>query len=461
MTRTTMNHMIMGLTVFVAALMMLLAPPKDFHFWATLGIATIMVVFWIFEVLPIYVTALLPLLLAVPLGVLDTQELAQAYGHKFVFLFFGGFMLSLALEKWSVHNRIAELIIRAIGNSKSRILLGFLLATALLSMWVSNTATALMMLPMAMAVIDKIPQKKNSKFSLYLLLAIAYGASIGGMGTLVGSPPNVAMAGALSETYNINIEFIDWFKYGFPLSMIMIFIVYFYFRLLLRKERKEKIEELEFEKEPWTKNQIRVLALFGVIVVLWSFKSLIEPSLGIKYGDEIPAVLGAILLFIVPSTTKGKTLLEWKDTRKMAWGILLLFGGGMALAKMMDVNGVVDQLSLAFENYQELSLGVILLIFVSFSIFGTEVMSNLALVQVLVPIVAVFAVSSNDFSILQLCMPVTLAASCAFMLPVSTPPNAIIFSSGRITVNQMVRVGFILNVVGVLIITLFSLIFIR
>ena len=456
-----MNHMIMGLTVFVAALMMLLAPPKDFHFWATLGIATIMVVFWIFEVLPIYVTALLPLLLAVPLGVLDTQELAQAYGHKFVFLFFGGFMLSLALEKWSVHNRIAELIIRAIGNSKSRILLGFLLATALLSMWVSNTATALMMLPMAMAVIDKIPQKKNSKFSLYLLLAIAYGASIGGMGTLVGSPPNVAMAGALSETYNINIEFIDWFKYGFPLSMIMIFIVYFYFRLLLRKERKEKIEELEFEKEPWTKNQIRVLALFGVIVVLWSFKSLIEPSLGIKYGDEIPAVLGAILLFIVPSTTKGKTLLEWKDTRKMAWGILLLFGGGMALAKMMDVNGVVDQLSLAFENYQELSLGVILLIFVSFSIFGTEVMSNLALVQVLVPIVAVFAVSSNDFSILQLCMPVTLAASCAFMLPVSTPPNAIIFSSGRITVNQMVRVGFILNVVGVLIITLFSLIFIR
>ncbi len=456
-----MNHMIMGLTVFVAALMMLLAPPKDFHFWATLGIATIMVVFWIFEVLPIYVTALLPLLLAVPLGVLDTQELAQAYGHKFVFLFFGGFMLSLALEKWSVHKRIAELIIRAIGNSKSRILLGFLLATALLSMWVSNTATALMMLPMAMAVIDKIPQKKNSKFSLYLLLAIAYGASIGGMGTLVGSPPNVAMAGALSETYNINIEFIDWFKYGFPLSMIMIFIVYFYFRLLLRKERKEKIEELEFEKEPWTKNQIRVLALFGVIVVLWSFKSLIEPSLGIKYGDEIPAVLGAILLFIVPSTTKGKTLLEWKDTRKMAWGILLLFGGGMALAKMMDVNGVVDQLSLAFENYQELSLGVILLIFVSFSIFGTEVMSNLALVQVLVPIVAVFAVSSNDFSILQLCMPVTLAASCAFMLPVSTPPNAIIFSSGRITVNQMVRVGFILNVVGVLIITLFSLIFIR
>ncbi|MCR9172533.1 MAG: SLC13 family permease [bacterium] len=461
MSKTTMKHMIMGLTVFVAALMMLLAPSKNFQFWATIGIATLMVVFWIFEVLPIYVTALLPLLLAVPLGVLDPSELAQAYGHKFVFLFFGGFMLSLALEKWGVHQRIAELIIRAIGNSKSRILLGFLLATALLSMWVSNTATALMMLPMALAVIDKIPKKKNSKYSLYLLLSIAYGASIGGMGTLVGSPPNVAMAGALNETYGINVEFMDWFKIGFPLSMIMIFIVFFYFRLLLKKERNEKLEELTFEKEPWTKNQIRVLILFGFIVVLWSFKSLIEPALGIEYGDEIPAILGAILLFVVPSTSKSKALLEWKDTKKMAWGILLLFGGGMALAKMMDVNGVVAELSQAFNNYRELPLILILLIFVSFSIFGTEVMSNLALVQVFVPIVAVFAVGADEYSILQLCMPVTLAASCAFMLPVSTPPNAIIFSSGRVTVNQMVRVGFILNIVGVLIITLFSMLFIR
>lgn len=461
MSKTTMKHMVMGLTVFIAALMMLLAPAEKFKFWATIGIATLMVVFWIFEVLPIYVTALLPLVLSVPLGVLDTDQLAQAYGHKFVFLFFGGFMLSLALEKWGVHQKIAELIIRAIGNSKSRILLGFLMATALLSMWVSNTATALMMLPMALAVIDKIPQKKNSKYSLYLLLSIAYGASIGGMGTLVGSPPNVAMAGILSDNYNIEIEFIDWFKIGFPLSMVMITIVYFYFRLLLRNERKDKLEDLEFDKAPWTNNQIRVLVLFGFIVVLWSFKSLIEPALDIKYGDEIPAVLGAILLFIVPSTSKSKALLEWKDTRKMAWGILLLFGGGMALAKMMDVNGVVEQLSIAFKNYSELSLGLILLIFVSFSIFGTEVMSNLALVQVFVPIVAIFALGSDEYSILQLCMPVTLAASCAFMLPVSTPPNAIIFSSGRVTVNQMVRVGFILNIVGVLIITLFSLLFIR
>ena len=461
MSKATMKHMIMGGAVFAAVLMMLLAPGDKFKFWATIGIGTIMVVFWIFEVLPIYITALIPLVLAVPLGVLEPDQLAQSYGHKFIFLFFGGFMLSLAMEKWGVHQRVAELIIRSIGNSKSKVLLGFLLATALLSMWVSNTATALMMLPMAMAVIEKIPSKKNSKYSLYLLLSIAYGASIGGMGTLVGSPPNVAMAGALEKTNGIKVDFMDWFAVGFPLSLIMLFLVFIYFRLLLGKEKHEKLEGLEFEKEPWTKNQIRVLILFGVIVVLWSFKKLIEPAIGISYGDEIPAVLGAIMLFIIPSTHKSKQLLEWKDTKKMAWGILLLFGGGMALAEMMKVSGVVVELSEAFQNYRELPLFFLLLIFVSFSIFGTEVMSNLALVQVFVPIVAIFAAGSEDFSILQLCIPVTLAASCAFMLPVSTPPNAIIFSSGRITVNQMVRVGFVLNLVGVLIITLFSMLFIR
>jgi sodium-dependent dicarboxylate transporter 2/3/5 len=461
MKKSTMKAMLMGVGLFISMLMIMLAPPGKEPFWNTMAIASLMVIFWIFEVLPIYVTALLPLVLAVPLGVLDSGQLAQSYGHKFVFLFFGGFMLSLALEKWDVHKRIAELIIRTIGNSRSRILLGFLLATALLSMWVSNTATALMMLPMAMAVIDKIPHKKNSKYPLYLLLSIAYGASIGGMGTLVGSPPNVAMAGALDTNHGIKVDFMDWFVVGAPLSLLMILIVYFYFRLLMGKERKEKLDELNFERQKWTKNQIRVLVLFGVIVFLWSFKSLIEPTLGIKYGDEIPAVLGAILLFVIPSSQKSKTLLEWKDTRKMAWGILLLFGGGMALAKMMEVNGVIDELSAAFENYRELPLMILLLIFVTFSTFGTEVMSNLALVQVFVPIVAVFAMGSSDYSILQMCMPVTLAASCAFMLPVSTPPNAIIFSSGRVTVNQMVRVGFVLNVIGVLLITLFSMVFIH
>lgn len=447
--------------IFMSALMVLLAPPGAEKFWNSMAIASLMIVFWIFEVIPIYVTALFPLLLAVPLGVLDSSLLADSYGNRIVFLFFGGFILSLALEKWEVHQRIAEMIIRAVGTSKSRVLLGFLIATALLSMWISNTATALMMLPMAVAIISKLPTKTNSKFSLYLLLSIAYGASIGGMGTLIGSPPNVAMAAYLesSELIKIKIEFLDWFKIGFPIAVVMIAIVYGYFYYLLGEERHTKLDELNFEKKKWDKDQIRVLLVFLLIVFLWSFKPLIEMGLNVKFGDEVPAILGAILLFIVPSTHQGKTLLEWKDTKKMAWGILLLFGGGMALAKMMEVNGVMEVLSQAFENYRELPLGLLLLLLVTLAIFGTEVMSNLALVQVFVPIVAAFAMTSPNFSVLQLCIPVTLAASCAFMLPVSTPPNAIIFSSGRVTVNQMVKVGFVLNLIGILVVVGFSLLF--
>lgn len=447
--------------IIMSSLMILLAPPGAELFWNTMAIASLMVVFWIFEVIPIYVTALFPLLLAVPLGVLEPNLLADSYGNRIIYLFFGGFVLSLALEKWDVHQRIAEMIIRAVGTSKSRVLLGFLIATALLSMWISNTATALMMLPMAVAIINKLPTKKNSKFSLYLLLSIAYGASIGGMGTLIGSPPNVAMAAYLesSKKLNMKIEFMDWFIIGFPIAVVMIAIVYGYFYFLLGEERHTKLEELKYEKKKWDKDQIRVLLVFLLIVCLWSFKPLIEAGLVIKFGDEVPAILGAILMFVVPSTHKGKPLLEWKDTKKMAWGILLLFGGGMALAKMMEVNGVIEVLSHAFENYRELPMVLLLLILVTLSTFGTEVMSNLALVQVFVPIVAAFALSSPNFSVLQLCIPVTLAASCAFMLPVSTPPNAIIFSSGRVTVNQMVRVGFILNLIGILVVVGFSLLF--
>lgn len=445
----------------LSAFMVLASSAEEQKFWSAIAIASLMVLYWIFEVIPIYVTALFPLIFAVPLGVLDTKLLAECYGHNIVFLFFGGFVLSLALEKWDVHQRVAEMIIRTIGNSKSRILLGFLVSTALLSMWISNTATALMMLPMAVAVIEKIPTKQHSRFPLYLLLAIAYGASVGGMATIVGSPPNAAMVGLLdsNELVTDKVSFMDWFAIGLPVSIVMLILIYLFFYLKLGKERKTKLEELTFERIPWTANQIRVLLLFLLVVILWSFKAFIEPWLGIKYGDEVPAVLGAILLFIVPSKEKGKMLLEWKDTRKMAWGILLLFGGGMALAKMMEVNGVIVALAEVFEKYQGLSIGAIILILVALSTFGTEVMSNLALVQVMVPLVAVFALNSDNYSVIQLCIPVTLAASCAFMLPVSTPPNAIIFSSGKVTVNQMAKVGFVLNLAGIVVITLFSIFF--
>lgn len=450
--------MLMVAGLFVFGLIVLFAPENESSFWNAVALGGLMVFFWIFELLPIYVTALFPLVLAVPLGVLNPEQMAGQYGHRMVYLFFGGFVLSLALEKWDVHKQIAQGIIRIVGTSKARILLGFLIATGLLSMWISNTATALMMLPMAMAVIHGLPIQKNSKFPLYLLLAIAYGASLGGMATLVGTPPNGAMLSVLESNYDITIDFFDWMKVGLPLSIIMMAIVYGFFILLLGKERKTQIEGFKLERVKWTKEQIRVLALFLVIVVLWSFRGPITNWTGIAYKDEGPAILGAMLLFVLPSTKKT-SLLEWKDMKNLPWGILILFGGGLALAKMLEVNGVISELSHVFDKFDGVHTFILLLVLVGIAIYGTEVMSNLALVNVFVPVVAVFALKT-DYSVLQLCMPVTLAASCAFMLPISTPPNAIVFSSGQISVSQMAKVGFVLNIVGVLIVSIFSLIFI-
>lgn len=459
MEKSNLKNKLIVAGLFVFGSIIFFAPAKDAQFWNAVALGGLMVFFWIFELLPIYVTALFPLLLATPLKLLEPSQLAESYGHRMVYLFFGGFVLSLALEKWDVHKQIAQGIIRTVGTSKARILLGFLLATGILSMWISNTATALMMLPMATAVIHGLPSQKGSKFPIYLLLSIAYGASLGGMATLVGTPPNGAMLSVLESNYGITIDFFDWLKIGLPLSLLMIFIVYGFFILLMGKERNSKIEGFELKHTKWTKDQIRVITLFLVIVILWSFRGPITNWTGITYRDEGPAILGAILLFVLPSTKNSK-LLVWNDMKNLPWGILLLFGGGLALAKMLEVNGVINELSLVFDKFNGIHTFILLLVMVGISIYGTEVMSNLALVNVFVPIVAVFALNT-DHNVLQLCIPVTLAASCAFMLPISTPPNAIVFSSGEITINQMARVGFVLNLVGVLIVSLFSYIFIR
>ena len=446
-----------GLFAFVTILFL---TPKDENatFWYSIAVGGLMVTFWLFEVVPIYVTALFPFIFAIPLGVLKPVELTGAYGHKYIYLFFGGFVLSLALEKWGVHKQIAERIIRLVGTSKARIILGFLLATGLLSMWISNTATALMMLPMAMAVLSNVEQEGKSKFSVFLLLSVAYGASIGGMATLVGSPPNILMAGLLEDKHGITVDFASWMKIGLPLSLLVLAIVFLFFYILLGKERKEDVHEVEHKKRSWTKNQKRVLFLFAAIVLLWSFRVPLTKYTGIKYSDEGVAVLGAILLFFLPSSEKKQKLLDWSDTTRLPWGILILFGGGMALAKMLEVNGVIEQLSLVFHGYANAPLYMLLAVLVVIAIFGTEIMSNMALVSVFVPVVADFALGT-DYSIIQLCMPITLAASCAFMLPVGTPPNAIVFSSGMLKINQMARTGFVLNLIGVLVVVIFSLIF--
>jgi sodium-dependent dicarboxylate transporter 2/3/5 len=448
------KSLILGFGLFLSAIVVLLTGGKDL-LWNSVALGGLMIYLWVFEVIPIYVTALLPLVLAVPLGILDGTDLAKAYGNSNVYLFFGGFVLALALEKWNIHEQVARGIIHLVGKSKTRILLGFLLATGLLSMWISNTATALMMLPMATAVIHALPKSEaHSKFPLYLLLSVAYAASVGGMGTLVGSPPNVQMASILEQNYGIEVGFFDWMKVALPISITMLLAIFVFFYFMLGKERHGNNDDFVLHKEPWNRDQIYVLLIFGAVVILWSFRELFN-QIGIPYKDEGPAVLGAVMLFILPGTNK-KPFLSWKDTEKLPWGILILFGGGLALAAMFEKNGVITELTKSFEQFNHLPFYLILIIVVSIAIFATEIMSNLALVTVFIPLIAQFALQS-DYSIIQLCLPLTMAASCAFMLPVGTPPNAIVFATGQVHINQMAKVGFVLNIIGVVLVTVFSL----
>ncbi len=325
-------------------------------------------------------------------------------------------------------------------------------------MWIPNTATALMMLPMALAIIHSLPEKEqNSKFTIFLLLSVAYAASIGGMGTLVGSPTNTAMASILKKDFHIQVGFFEWMKVGVPVSMGMLLLAYVFFYFALGKERKEPIHTLNVQKEPWSKNQLKVVTVFLLVVALWSLKDLILPLVHFKYGDESAAVLGAILLFMIPSDEK-KTLLNWKDTEKLPWGILILFGGGTALATMLKENGIITKLSSAFEHYEYLPYFSLLVIVVIAGVFVSEVMSNFTLVIAFVPIVATFAVNSGS-SVLGLCIPVTLAASSAFMLPVGSAPNALVYASGYLRTSQMAKYGFVMNVIGIVLIIFFSYLF--
>jgi sodium-dependent dicarboxylate transporter 2/3/5 len=428
-------------------------------FTLSLLLAGLMVVLWISEWIPVYLTAHLPLLFAVPFGLLTPKDLAQCYGDSNIFLFFGGFVMALALEKWGVHEQIARRIIAVVGNKKSNILLGFILSTGLISMWISNTATALMMLPMAMAVVEAMPPAhRQSRFAIFLMLSIAYASNIGGVGTLIGSPPNTQMASILAENFQIEVSFFDWMKIGMPLAILLLLIMFFIFNYLLGSERKD-VHDLHFHTLPWTKAQKRVLWIFSIVAGLWIFREAFSSVFGINYRDENAAILGALAMFLVPNGEEGKQkILRWSDTEKLPWGILLLFGGGLALAAVLENNGVLNYLASSFESYQGLSLVLAILVLTTLAIFISEVLSNLAMVTLFIPVVGIFA-HQTGLPLVPMAMALTLGASLAFMMPVGTPPNAIVFGSGFLRIKDMIRYGFILNLISLALISLFVILF--
>ncbi len=453
----------------VFGILLLISPPAPLsqEAWGVLALAAFMLIWWVTEAVPLAVAALLPMILLPMLGVQTMKEAAAPYANPIVFLFMGGFMLAVAMERWNLHRRIALNIVGFVGTNANRIVLGFMLATALLSMWISNTATTIMMLPIATSVIQlltsedgKYPAKGIRNFALTLMLGIAYAANIGGTATLIGTPPNVVFAGFMSETYNLEISFATWMLFALPLAAVLLVITYFVnVRLLfpnglgqfsgaadLIKSEVQRLGKL-------SKGEKRTLVIFVCTALSWIFRAQLNqffPFLALS--DATIALIATIALFVVPvNFDKTEYILEWKDTSKLAWGILLLFGGGLSLAAALAKVGLIELVGQQFSGLENTSFLVIIGL-AAISLFLTEIMSNVALVTVFLPVVAGIADAAN-IAPLEVTIPVTLAASYAFMLPMSTPPNAIVFASGKLSVSNMVRAGIILNLIAILLIS--------
>ncbi|HFA51992.1 MAG TPA: DASS family sodium-coupled anion symporter [Bacteroidetes bacterium] len=422
-------------------------------------------IWWITEAIPIAATALLPIILFPLTGGLDLKATTQAYGHKFVFLYIGGFIIAVAIEKWNLHKRIALNIINLIGTNVSKMILGFMLATAFLSMWISNTATSVMMLPIGMAIVAQLrdnpatEEDENLIFGKALMLAIAYSASIGGMATLIGTPPNLVLAGIVKETYNVEITFSQWLVFGLPISILLLFVCWKYLtRFAFRFRQKEfpggraEIKKQLHNLGKITFEEKMVMAVFATTAVAWISRSFLLKKIIPAIDDTIIAMVGALILFLLPSGKKGEKLIDWETAVKIPWGILLLFGGGLAIAAGFQATGLAQWIGQQMTLLQGVALLLVLLVLIASVNFLTEITSNLATTAMLLPVLAAMAVTIGVHPYI-LMVGATVAASCAFMLPVATPPNAVVFGSGYLSIPDMMRTGIWMNILSVIILT--------
>lgn len=436
--------------------------------YVTAGVAALMAIWWITETIPIAVTALLPLLLFPLLGLGTIKEAATPYANKLVYLFLGGFVLALAMQRWGLHRRIAVNFISVFGTRPNFIIAGFLAAGALISMWVSNTATALMMLPIAKSVADLASvgnDKTQANFPAALMLAVAYGATTGGMATLIGTPPNALLAGHLSDTYGYEIGFGQWMMIGVPVMLVALPLVYIVLTKIAFRVSSNAIagmsELLQKEKKnlgPMSFAEITVAVVFTATALCWVFRPLLEPIFtpttlpgeppAASYlNDTTIAIGGAVLLFLIPVNWRsGEFVMDWQSTREMPWGVLLLFGGGLSLAAMIQKHKLSDFIGQQFAVLEGAPMFVVMAIVCFGILMLTELTSNTATAATFLPIVGAVAIQMKASPLLLL-VPTALAANCSYMMPVGTPPNAIVFGSQLVTLPQMARSGLLLNII--------------
>ncbi len=437
-----------------------------------------MAIWWISEAVPIPVAALLPLVVFPVTGAMEPQAAASPYANRLIFLFLGGFLVAVAIERWGLHRRIALRTILLVGTQPRRLIGGFMLATAFLSMWVSNTATALMMTPIGLAVVGQagelverrgidVPTGHGTfRFGTTLMLSIAYAASIGGVATLIGSPPNIIFAGYVAQAYGQEITFGQWMRYGVPLSIVMLTIAWLYLtRLVLGSEADriptddESIEERLAELGPMSTGEKRVLGVFALVVFAWTTRGFVIEPLLPMVDDAAIAIFGALLLFVVPARDdygEFTFLLNWTTAVTIPWGIILLFGGGLSLAAAVETSGLGVWFGTLLFGLGAVDIVLILVVVALLAVFLTEVTSNTALTAMIIPVLAALAAALAIHPYLLMVVATTVA-SFAFMLPVATPPNAVVFGSGYVTAPRMARTGLVLNFVGVALAVAFTL----
>lgn len=426
------------------------------------AVAAWMVCWWMIEATPIAVTALLPIILFPIMGISDLKGTTANFANPTIYLFMGGFMLALAMEKTGLHKRIAFFILRLTGNHANGIILGFFITTALLSMWVSNTATALMMLPIALSVIQLLEthagQGRNFKnFAFVLTLGIAYAATIGGLGTVIGTPPNVVTKGYIEDLTGQQVSFLSWMILGVPLVIVLLGLCYtvmiFVFpnRLGRIQEIDQVLNELRVSLGRMKKEEKLVVAVFSLTATAWIVGGLINNFTNTKYFDDtIIAMVGGLLMFLIPTSLKDKKfILEWPDVRRLPWDILLLFGGGLSLAHGMDKSGIMEALGKMMSE-SGISPHWMLLLMITLVLALSELMSNVALAGIFVPVaISIARFSGQD--VLMYAVTCGIATSYGFIMPIATPPNAIVYGSGHINIKQMAKAGVWVNILAILV----------
>jgi len=465
-TDTSRLGLYLGFILFLIVLLLPAPEGLDPSAWKTAAVALLMAAWWISEAIPIAATALIPIVLFPVLDISPIADATTPFANPLIFLFMGGFIIAIAMQRWNLHKRIALNIVNVVGVKPSSIIIGFIIASAFLSMWVSNTATALMMLPIAVSILQFVENKSDdgkhvvTNFEIVLLLSIAYACNIGGIGTLIGTPPNALLAAFMLENYGVEISFAQWMLIGVPLVLLMLPIMYillsrFIFPIKMKElpgGRSIILNQLK-ELGSITTPELRVAIIFTTTALLWIFRPLISEIIP-GLSDAGIAITAGVVLFIVPNgKSSGGNLLQWNNLRDLPWGILILFGGGLSLASAISSTGLAAWIGEGVSGLDALSIIFLLFVVIMIVVFLTEITSNTATAAAFLPILASSAIGIGQNPYLFV-IPAAIAASCAFMLPVATPPNAIIYGSGKVSIPQMAKAGLWLNIIVSVILTL-------